>query len=176
MKVVPRNHRIHIITTGGTIEKSYDELDGTLENRTSIINKLIVDNLRMPYTEVNYHPLLKKDSLHFTDEDRMLLLKFIKTLVTLGHPIIVLHGTDTMVQSAKFCQDRLKKLKVPIIFTGAMRPLGFTNTDAHQNVTEALFATKIVKPGIYICFHGELYSVPNVRKNPEARTFEEISE
>jgi L-asparaginase len=164
-----------VITTGGTIEKSYDELDGTLENRTSIINKLIVDNLRMPYTEINYHPLLKKDSLHFTDEDRLLLLKFVKTLVTLGHPIVVLHGTDTMAESALYCYEGLKRLKIPVIFTGAMKPLGFLNTDAHQNVTEALFAAKVAKPGVYISFHGELYKVPHVRKNYELRTFEEIA-
>lgn len=169
-----RQNVVHIITTGGTIEKSYDELDGTLDNRTSIINKLVVDYLRLPYTELNFHPLLKKDSLHFTDQDRDLLVSFIKTLAGLGNPMIVLHGTDTMAESAAFCKKKLKSLKVPVIFTGAMRPLGFLNTDAHQNVTEAIYASKIVGPGVYISFHGELYEAPNVRKNYETRTFEEV--
>lgn len=83
-----RQNVVHIITTGGTIEKSYDELDGTLDNRTSIINKLVVDYLRLPYTELNFHPLLKKDSLHFTDQDRDLLVSFIKTLAGLGNPMM----------------------------------------------------------------------------------------
>ena len=130
-----RSHIIHIITTGGTIEKSYDELDGTLENRASLINKLVVDNLRLPYTELNFHPLLKKDSLHFTDEDRNLLVNFISTLATLGNPIVVLHGTDTMAESASYCFNKIPDARIPIIFTGAMKPLGFLNTDAHQNVT-----------------------------------------
>lgn len=79
-----------------------------------------------------------------------------------------------MAESAAFCKKKLKSLKVPVIFTGAMRPLGFLNTDAHQNVTEAIYASKIVGPGVYISFHGELYEAPNVRKNYETRTFEEV--
>jgi L-asparaginase len=60
----------------------------------------------------------------------------------------------------------------PIVFTGAMKPMGFEDSDAAQNITEALLATKILKPGVYISFHNRVFELPRVRKNKETRTFE----
>ncbi len=164
--------KVHIITTGGTIEKSYDELDGTLENRTSIIRKEVIDRLRLPYRHLDFHPILAKDSLHMTDEDREVILATIQSLLSQAEPIIVLHGTDTMTVTADFVQSRLKLLQVPILFTGAMRPIGFENSDALQNVTEALLASTLLGPGVYLVFHGRVFAVPGVRKNREKRGFE----
>lgn len=163
---------INIITTGGTIEKSYDESDGSLSNRASIIRAKLISKLRLPYTDLNFHPLLAKDSLYMDDNDRQILLEFINTLAVLHHPILVLHGTDTMEISAQFCFERIGNPKVPIIFTGAMRPLGFDDTDALQNVTESLILTRVLQPGIYVSFHGNIFPLPMVRKNRALGTFE----
>jgi len=163
---------IHIVTTGGTIEKSYDELDGTLENRTSVIRQRLTDRLRLPYSELKFHSLFAKDSLDFTEKDRSALLKALMELQETQEPIVVLHGTDTMSISLAYCQERLRQPSAAIIFTGAMRPLGFENSDALQNVTEALYAAKLAAPGFYISFHGQLFAAPRVRKNKEAGTFE----
>ncbi|MEZ4743538.1 MAG: asparaginase domain-containing protein [Bdellovibrionota bacterium] len=167
---------VHLITTGGTIEKSYDELEGSLENRTSFIKAKIISQLRLPYSELNFHPLMAKDSLTFTESDRRVVFNQISTLLPLERPILVLHGTDTMEVTAAYCFNRLKKTNVPIIFTGAMRPFGFENSDALQNVTEALFAAYVAAPGVYISFHGCLWSVPFARKNKLKGTFEACSE
>ncbi len=161
-----------ILSTGGTIEKSYNEFDGSLSNQGTIIQKEIVDQLRLPYTKVTLIGLFAKDSLHLTDYDRILLMKSIKLQLEKNCPIIILHGTDTMAKSAKAAFDTFKDLSVPIVFTGAMKPLGFTDSDAYQNVTEALIASKILAPGVYISFHNEIFPLPHVRKNPEKRTFE----
>jgi len=163
-----------IITTGGTIEKSYSEEDGSLRNRESLIKEYVIAKLRLPYTKLSYFSLLEKDSLDMTDDDRDLLIRFIKSKLALGVPIIVVHGTDTMEISAKWCYDQLLKddLRVPIVFTGAMRPLGFVDTDANQNVIESLMACKLLPPGIYISFHNQVHKVPNVRKNKQKGTFE----
>ena len=88
--------------------------------------------------------------------------------------IVILHGTDTMALTAQYCFDRIKELSVPVVFTGAMIPMGFEDTDATQNVTEAMLAAKLLKPGFYISFHNQIFVVPNVQKNKEKRTFEEI--
>ena len=163
-----------VITTGGTIEKSYDEYDGSLQNKDSIIKHLILEKLRMPYTKLHVYSLLAKDSLNMTDYDRTLIAKTIKIQLEKGWPIIVLHGTDTMATTAEFCQKYLKDLTLPVVFTGAMKPMGFDDSDARQNVTEALLASKILRPGVYISFHNKIFPVPGVRKNRAKRTFEAV--
>ena len=86
--------------------------------------------------------------------------------------IVILHGTDTMEHTAKFCLENIKNLNHPVVFTGAMKPLGFDDSDAQQNFTEALYAAAVVASGVYISFHGKLFKVPNVRKNKALGTFE----
>jgi L-asparaginase len=166
--------RIHVITTGGTIEKSYDESDGSLENRSSIIQSEIISKLRLPYTLLSFNSLLAKDSLLMTEEDRALICDQIKVYLQKGTAVLVLHGTDTMANSANYCYEHLKSPEAPVIFTGAMRPLGFENSDAFQNVVEGIYAARHADPGIYISFHGRLFSVPHVEKNKALGTFEMV--
>lgn len=165
--------KVVLITTGGTIEKTYDESNGSLTNRESIIQRHIISKLRLPYTDIHIFNIINKDSLNFTDYDRTLLAKTISLQMEKGVPIIILHGTDTMARSAEFCLRNIVNISVPVIFTGAMKPMEITDSDATQNVTEALVASKILGEGIYISFHGKVFSVPGVRKNPGLRTFEE---
>jgi L-asparaginase len=166
--------KIHVLTTGGTIDKTYSEQEGSLKNRTSVIRQVITNDIRLPYTELVYFDVLAKDSADFTDEDRELLCHKIKELSQSGEAIVVVHGTDTMTLSAAYVQERLSETLSPIVFTGAMKPIGFVDSDGKQNVIEALYAAKIVDPGVYISFHGHLYEAGKVRKNPETKTFEEI--
>jgi L-asparaginase len=165
---------IILITTGGTIEKTYDEFDGSLENRGTSIKNRILSKLRLPYTNILVHPLLSKDSLFMDDNDRELIHQTILGELKQNSPIVVLHGTDTMAITAKYCFDRIHKLNVPVVFTGAMIPMGFEDTDATQNVTEAMLAAKLLKPGFFISFHNQIFEVPHVQKNKDKRTFEEI--
>ncbi|EQC46007.1 asparaginase domain-containing protein [Bacteriovorax sp. Seq25_V] len=173
MNKIENREDIILITTGGTIDKSYDESDGSLTNKESILNKEILSYLRLPYTKVHVFNIINKDSLHFTDYDRNILVKTLSVQLEKKCPIIVLHGTDTMAKSAEYCLRTLGEVGSAIVFTGAMKPMGFTDSDAFQNVTEALIASKILSPGIYISFHNRIFSVPGVRKNLQRRTFEE---
>lgn len=164
-----------VMTTGGTIEKTYDEFDGSLANRESQIKQRILSRLRLPYTEIRVFSLMAKDSLHMTDYDRTLILKTIQGHLSKELPMVILHGTDTMAKTATLVHKTLKDsdtLKAPIVFTGAMKPMGFEDSDSYQNVTEALLAVKILDPGVYISFHNKVFKLPNVRKNKEKRTFE----
>lgn len=161
-----------IITTGGTIEKTYNEFDGSLENRGTSMKNRILSKLRLPYTNIGVYPLLSKDSLYMDDNDRDMIFRTINEKKNNKMPIVVLHGTDTMAQTAEYCFERLTDLNVAVVFTGAMVPMGFDDTDATQNVTEALLASKLLPPGIYIAFHNQIFRVPHVRKNKESRTFE----
>ena len=163
-----------VLTTGGTIEKTYDELAGSLENRESRIKDIIISRLRLPHTAIRVVSCLNKDSLQITDQERMLVVKNIKELVDADLPVVVLHGTDTLTQTADKCVQELVGLPAPVVFTGAIKPMGFHDSDAVQNVTEALLAAKLLPPGVYISFHNRVFKAPEVRKNPERGTFEKI--
>lgn len=161
-----------LITTGGTIEKTYNEFDGSLANRGTSIKNRILTKMRLPYTNIFVHPVMSKDSLYMTDEDRQLIADTVQEEMSKGHPIVILHGTDTMHLTAEFCFKTLGTPKVPVVLTGAMIPMGFDDSDAAQNVTEALLAAKLLSPGFYISFHNQIFVVPHVRKNKELGTFE----
>jgi L-asparaginase len=165
---------LFILTTGGTIEKIYDEFEGALQNKDTIVKNKILQKLRLPYTEIQVKHIMAKDSLFMDDRDRAFILDSIKTYSRFGNPIVVLHGTDTMDQTSKYCFENFKEISVPVVFTGAMKPLGFDDSDAAQNVIEAIFAARIMKPGFYVTFHGKLFTVPNLIKNKQRGTFEEI--
>ena len=161
-----------IITTGGTIEKTYNEFDGSLENRGTSIKNRILSKMRLPYTNISVHPIMSKDSLHMNDEDRVMISKTVQEEMKRQYPIVVLHGTDTMHLSAEYCFKTISHPSTAVVFTGAMIPMGFDDSDATQNVTEALLAAKLLKPGFYISFHNQIFEVPHVRKNKEKGTFE----
>lgn len=161
-----------IITTGGTIEKTYNEFDGSLENRGTSIKNRILSKMRLPYTNITVFPVLSKDSLYMTDEDRLLISTTLMEQMKKNCPIVVLHGTDTMSVTAEWCHQRIPQPTVPVVFTGAMIPMGFDDSDASQNVTEALLAAKLLAPGFYISFHNQIFTVPRVRKNKDKCTFE----
>ena len=167
------NKKIHVVTTGGTIEKTYDERDGTLANRDSVIRE-ITAQLRLPFTELHFHALFAKDSLDMSEEDRRHLGEFIRSLLPLSDGIVVLHGTDTMAMSARHCNTVLSPVPKPIVFTGAMRPLGFEKSDARQNFTEALYAARLASPGVYISFHGVLHGAATADKDHATGTFRSI--
>lgn len=161
-----------IITTGGTIEKTYDEFDGSLQNRGTSIKNRILTKMRLPYTNISVSPLMSKDSLFMDDADRAAIATCIQDQMSRQCPIVVLHGTDTMSLTAEHCYQTLPTPKVAVVFTGAMIPMGFDDSDAAQNVTEALLAAKLLAPGFYISFHNQIFALPRVRKNKEKGTFE----
>lgn len=108
------------------------------------------------------------------DADRDHIRDEIRVQAAKGQPIVVLHGTDTMDQTARHCHATFPTPPVAVVFTGAMRPMGFDDSDASQNVVEAIFAAQLMAPGYYATFHGRLYRVPQFRKNKAKGTFEAL--
>jgi L-asparaginase len=161
---------IYLITTGGTIEKVYSEQTGSVANVASKIDRYL-SLLRLPDAEVNVVPLINKDSLEMTDHDRLLLLGMVRAILKENAPIVITHGTDTMVESGKYLDRALTDLQVPIVMTGAMTPLGFEGSDGLQNLTESLFAIRLLKPGIYVVMHGQHFPIRHVRKDKAQSRF-----
>ena len=162
--------KVNVITTGGTIEKVYSEQTSTVENLYNQIDRYL-GRLRLPDCDVRVVPLMNKDSLEMTDADRGAILKRVKELVSECSALVITHGTDTMVQTGQYLKQALPELKVPIVLTGAMTPLGFEGSDGLQNLTESLFAVRILDPGIYVVMHNQAFPIDRVRKDRETSRF-----
>jgi L-asparaginase len=166
--------KITLITTGGTIEKTYDEHTGELANRHSLVRRMLSE-LRLEETEVSVFELMSKDSQLMTDADRVRILEAVRATgacaegATAG--IVVLHGTDTLALTGECLYEKLEAPRVPIILTGAMRPFEMKQSDALQNLTEAIFAAGTLPPGVYCVAHGRVLPFPGVRKDTERGTF-----
>ena len=162
--------KINVITTGGTIEKVYSEQTSTVENVDSKIDRYL-GRLRLPECDVRVTPLMNKDSLEMTEADRSEILSLIRQMLGEASPVVIVHGTDTMVQTGGYLKQALPDLKVPIVLTGAMTPLGFEGSDGLQNLTESLFAVRILEPGIYVVMHNQVFPIDRVRKDHETSRF-----
>ena len=166
-------HRVHVVTTGGTMEKRYVETDGLMQNTESQIPRCLW-RLRLAGTEVTVETLMNKDSLLMEDADRTAIAERVAAAVGRGVPVVVTHGTDTLVESGRAVAARLPELQVPVVFTGAMTPFGIEGSDAMQNLTEALLATRLLRGGVWLAFHGEVFPIGEVRKDREHSRFVRI--
>ena len=187
---------ITLITTGGTIEKTYDEQTGELSNRRTVVRRML-KRLRLEDTTISIIELLSKDSLHMTDDDRDSIVKALdacgadRPASTQPQPpgaappapiqhrgVVILHGTDTLATTGQYVLTHLSPIAVPIVLTGAMRPFEMVRSDALQNLTEAIFAAgalaELARPGVYCAAHGRVLAFPGVRKDRERSTFVKV--
>jgi L-asparaginase len=162
--------RIYLLSTGGTIEKVYSEQSGVVENRVAKLDRYL-GMLRLPDCEIQSIPLMNKDSLEMTDADRAEVRDRVAELLPQGAPIVISHGTDTMVETGRFLEKSFPDLRVPIILTGAMTPLGFEGSDGLQNLTESLMAARLLPPGVFVVMHGQVIPVDRARKDKDKATF-----
>ncbi len=161
---------VSVITTGGTIAKTFNESDGSLRNDRPVIEGLIAA-LRLPDITTRFLHVLNKDSLEMTDADRRLILESVRQAATESDAVVIVHGTDTLSLTGEMlCRD-LTNPRVPIVLTGAMRPYEFRDSDAVQNVTEAMLACRLGAPGVYVAMHNRLLRFPGVMKDRATLTF-----
>jgi len=163
--------RIVIISTGGTIEKTFDELQGVLENRVSVLDVMLA-SLQLDGVEIDRIPLMNKDSLEMTEGDHARIAEEVETQAESHDGVVVAHGTDRLAVTGETIHRRLQgRLRVPIVLIGAMRPYVMRTTDAMQNLTEALLAVQILPPGVYCVMHNKVLKFPGVVKDRELGTF-----
>lgn len=157
--------KVKIFTTGGSLDKGYS----TKESAFVVQDPQIETVLRDANVSVEYEiePLLKKDSLELTDEDRALIVRRVSEETT--ERVLITHGTDTMALTGQ----RLGVVKgKTIVLTGSMQPASFKHTDAHFNVGFALAALSILPHGVYLAVNGCIFHPDRVKKNPELDRFE----
>lgn len=161
---------VTLITTGGTIEKTYDEQTGELSNRGSIVRRML-RRLRLEGSRISIVELMSKDSLFLTDADRELIAAGVANHQNITDAIVILHGTDTLAVTGELLHARFHPPRIPIVLTGAMRPYEMKRSDALQNLTESIFATGVLPPGVYCVTHGRALPFPGVVKDRASGTF-----
>ena len=162
--------RIALISTGGTVEKTYDELEGVLHNEVSVLD-IMLASLLLEGVEIVRVPLMNKDSLDMTDADHTLIARTAESMAVAYDGVVVLHGTDRLARTGDRMVELLGVPMVPVVLTGAMRPYVMRHTDAMQNLTEALLAVQILAPGVYVAIHNKVLAFPGVKKDRAKGTF-----
>jgi L-asparaginase len=160
--------KIKFYATGGTIDKVYFDAKSEYQVGVPQVEEILKDsNVAFEY---EVESVLQKDSLEMTDEDRQTIRKIIEKESC--DKIIITHGTDTMVETAKALIGIPSKT---IVFTGAMEPARSRYTDATFNVGVAIGSVQTLPTGVYIAMNGCIYQADKVTKNYEAKRFEAIS-
>ena len=166
---------IALISTGGTIEKTYDELEGVLSNKVSVLDVMLAQIQLEGVTLVRV-PLMNKDSRDMSDADHTLIASTAGAMAAAHDGVIIVHGTDTLTVTGDRIVEVLGTPRVPIILTGAMRPYQMRHTDAVQNLTESLLAVQFAEPGVYVVMHNKALLFPGVEKDRQRGTFVRASE
>lgn len=157
--------QIQIFTTGGTIDKVYFDAKSEFEvGDPQIATILQTAGVAVPYA---VETLMRKDSLDLTDADRAAIAERVRAC-DCAH-IVVTHGTDTMVLTARALGDAGGKT---VVFVGSLSPARFKGTDAEFNIGFALAAAQTLPPGVYIAMNGRVFEADKVEKNRAANCFE----
>ena len=157
---------VRIFVTGGTFDKEYDELTGRLFFNKSHLREML--ELGRSKIDLNISTLMMKDSLEMDDTDRSLIAD--NCLNATEKNIIVTHGTDTMVKTAR--SIALKNTDKVIVLTGAMIPYKFGSSDGLFNLGAAIGFVQSLKNGVYVAMNGKCFDYDSVVKNNETGEFE----
>jgi L-asparaginase len=161
---------LYVISTGGTIEKVYLEQTGSLANLETKIDQYL-GQLRLPDLRIKTTTIMNKDSLEMTAKDRERVVQIVEKKLKRPAPVVITHGTDTLVETGLLLERRLGRLKYPIVLTGAMTPLGFEKSDGLQNLTESLLAARLLPPGVYLVMHNQVFPIDRVHKDRKRARF-----
>jgi L-asparaginase len=158
--------KIKFLTTGGTIDKVYFDAKSEYEVGPPHVADLLHEaNVTF---EFEIESVLRKDSLDLTEADRALIRE--RVAQDAASRIVVTHGTDTMIQTARVLEGIPGKT---IILTGSMQPARFRVTDAEFNLGVAVAAAQLLSPGVYLAMNGRIFDPARSRKNAANHCFEE---
>jgi L-asparaginase len=160
---------IRIFVTGGTFDKEYDEIHGRLLFEDTHVGEML--RLGRCRLDVSIRTLMMVDSLEMSDADRALV---VRNCLECPQPrIVITHGTDTMVDTARALAEARLHDKT-IVLTGAMIPFAFGSSDGLFNLGSALSFVQALPPGVYVAMNGRWFPWNRVRKNRETGVFEDV--
>ena len=159
---------IRVLVTGGTFDKQYNELAGTLTfGETHVEQVLERGRCRL---DVAVQVLMMMDSLEMRDEHRARIVAAARTCAE--RQVVITHGTDTMVETARALAAAVTDRT--IVLTGAMVPFAFGSSDGLFNLGSALSFVQVLPAGVYVAMNGRWFAWDDVRKNRELGVFESI--
>jgi L-asparaginase len=158
---------IKVFATGGTFDKEYNELTGSLYfQRTHLPDMFKLGRCRLP---VRIETLMMIDSLDMTEANRLLIRE--RCRKTVEKRIIITHGTDSMERTAAVLGKGIRGKT--IVLTGAMVPYTFGSSDGIFNLGTALAFVQTLPAGVYVAMNGRCFGWQSVRKNRQLGIFEE---
>ncbi|MBN2017397.1 MAG: asparaginase [Candidatus Cloacimonetes bacterium] len=160
--------KIKIYVTGGTFDKEYNELTGELFFQDTHIQEMLL--LGRCKLDLKIRTLMLEDSLSMTNSDRKIILEH--CLDSEEDKIVITHGTDMMVATAKVLGEAIKDKTV--VLTGAMIPYRFGSSDGLFNLGSALAFVQTLPHGVYVSMNGKYFEWDKVVKNKKTGIFEDI--
>jgi L-asparaginase len=157
---------IQVFITGGTFDKEYNELNGSLFFKETHLHEML--ELGRSRLDLSIETLMMKDSLDFVDADRLAIAAACNH--TKSSKILITHGTDTMTITAEYLMNQCKDKT--IVLTGAMVPYKFGSSDGLFNLGSALAFVQILTPGVYLVMNGKVFEAGKVKKNTDKGEFE----
>ncbi len=158
---------IRILVTGGTFDKEYDEVTGSLFFKDTHIGEML--RLGRSRVDVTIRTVMMIDSLQMTDADRSLIVQ--NCLQCPEDRIVITHGTDTMTDTAAAIARSV--LRKTVVLTGAMIPYAFGSSDGLFNLGSAISFVQVLPEGVYIAMNGKCFRWDQVRKNRTLGEFED---
>ena len=159
---------IKIFVTGGTFDKEYNEINGSLFFKESHLPEML--KLGRCKVAIDIRTLMMIDSLEMTEHDRELIMYQCNT--TEDDKIIITHGTDTMTNTAELLASKINNKT--IVLTGAMIPYKFGSSDGLFNLGSAIAFVQTLPHGVYVAMNGQYFKAGSVKKNKETGLFEVI--
>jgi L-asparaginase len=159
---------LRVLVTGGTFDKTYDEIRGRLSFGETHVPEML--RLGRSRVELTIETLMMIDSLDMTEADRAAIVA--RCVTCNEQNIVVTHGTDTMVETARALAHGVGGKTV--VLTGAMVPYAFGSSDGLFNLGSALSFAQVLPPGIYIAMNGQCFLWNRVKKNTQAGVFESL--
>jgi L-asparaginase len=161
--------RVRVFVTGGTFDKEYDELTGQLYFRSTHVDEML--RRGRCGLDVDVETLMMVDSLEMTNDQRATIVRACRDCAE--DQIVITHGTDTMVETARALADGVKDKT--IVLTGAMVPYAFGSSDGLFNLGSAFSFVQSLPRGVYIAMNGRSFAWNDVQKNRKEGVFERLS-
>jgi L-asparaginase len=157
---------LRVLVTGGTFDKTYDEIHGRLAfGHTHVPEMLRLGRSRV---ESTVETLMMIDSLDMTDGDRAAIVA--RCAACPERRVVVTHGTDTIIETARALAEKVNDKT--IVLTGAMIPYAFGSSDGLFNLGSALSFAQVLPAGVYVAMNGQCFAWDRVRKNTRTGVFE----
>ena len=158
--------QVRIVVTGGTFDKEYDELTGRLFFRDTHVEEML--RLGRARLDLSVETAMMIDSLDMDEDGRARIVA--RCAAAPERAIVVTHGTDTMVETARALAAAA--LDKTVVLTGAMVPYAFGSSDGLFNLGSALSFVQVLPAGVYVAMNGRHFHWDAVQKNRTTGTFE----